>query len=70
MGKIIKNKKIIVLLILFGVFGVISVVFALEVAWPKSPAETPLNDTSNLTDLIKYLYEWGIAIGGLAALLP
>jgi len=69
MGKNIKNKKIIVLLVLLGIFGAFSVVFALEVAWPNSPAGTPLNDTSNLTDLIKYLYEWGIAIGGLAVFI-
>jgi len=69
MGKNIKNKKIIVLLVLLGIFGAFSVALALEVAWPNSPAGTPLNDTSNLTDLIKYLYEWGIAIGGLAVFI-
>jgi hypothetical protein len=38
----------------------------LELDWPTSPGGTALNNSSTLTDLIKYLYEWGIALGGLA----
>jgi len=41
----------------------------LEVSWPNSPMGTPLNDDSNLVNLIKYLYEWGIGLGGLAAFI-
>lgn len=34
-----------------------------EIAWPASPLGTKLNSCS-LSGLIKYLYEWGISIGG------
>lgn len=43
-----------------------SEVFALEVNWPASPVGTDLTDTSTLPELVKYLYEWGIFLGGLA----
>ena len=66
MGKFIKNKKILLLLILLGVF-IASETVALEVNWPPSPAGTQLTPDSTLPDLIKYLYEWGITLGGLAA---
>lgn len=41
----------------------------LEVNWPNSPMGTPLNDNSRLVDLIRYLYEWGIGLGGFAAFI-
>jgi len=41
----------------------------LEVNWPNSPMGTALNDNGKLTDLIKYLYEWGISLGGFAAFI-
>lgn len=41
----------------------------LEVSWPNSPMGTSLNDDSKLVDLIKYLYEWGISLGGFAAFI-
>jgi len=82
MGKFVKNpegipsgsyrasKKIILgIIIILGIFIVNSVVFALQVSWPSSPAGTRLTDDSQLGDLIKYLYEWGIFLGGLAAFI-
>ena len=69
MGKIIKHKKIIIFLVILGIFSVSSVVLALQVSWPSSPAGTRLTDDSQLGDLIKYLYEWGIFLGGLAAFI-
>ncbi|MBU4480794.1 hypothetical protein KKH59_00575, partial [Patescibacteria group bacterium] len=47
----------------------LSIVFALEVDWPPSPMGTDLTDSSTLTNLTQYLYEWGIAFGGLAAFI-
>jgi len=41
----------------------------LELAWPNSPMGTSLTDNSKLVDFVKYLYEWGIALGGLAAFI-
>lgn len=72
MRKIIKNKSLFVLFIIFCLFGVSSLIFAAEIAWPDSPGGTKIVDasgniTATLTDLIKYLYEWGITLGGLAA---
>jgi hypothetical protein len=37
----------------------------LELNWPTSPGGTKLDGSSQLPDLIKYLYEWGIGLGGL-----
>ncbi len=65
MKKLIKNKKVIFCLILLGIFSVNSAALAF-LAWPDSPAGTALNDKSELPSLIQYLYEWGIALGGLA----
>ena len=69
MGKFIKNKKIIFCLIIVGILAVNSTVLALQVDWPDSPLGTPLNESSELPQLIQYLYEWGIALGGLAAFI-
>ncbi|MFH1582345.1 MAG: hypothetical protein ABIA08_01120 [bacterium] len=64
------NKKIILfLLLIFGFFIINSTALALQVEWPNSPVGTPLNDKSSLPDLIKYLYEWGISLGGLAVFI-
>ena len=40
----------------------------LEVDWPNSPRGTVLTGKS-LTNLIQYLYEWGIGLGGFAAFI-
>ena len=40
----------------------------LEVDWPNSPMGTKLTGES-LTNLIQYLYEWGIGIGGFLAFI-
>lgn len=65
----LKNKKIILILIIGGVLVIAPTVLALETNWPNSPAGTSLTDQSKLPDLIKYLYEWGIALGGLAVFI-
>lgn len=63
-----KNKKIILLIAFWGIFILNSIVLAeLLTDWPPSPAGTPLTVTSTVTDLVRYLYEWGIALGGLVA---
>jgi len=67
MVKSIKNKKFIFCLIVLGILVTSSTALALQVDWPDSPLGTPLNESSELPQLIQYLYEWGIALGGLAA---
>jgi len=42
---------------------------ALETSWPNSPAGTPLTRCSTLPMMVKYFYEWGISLGGLAAFI-
>jgi hypothetical protein len=94
MRKFIRNKKFILLIILFSVFVVFSNILAAkvgeqcnEISWPKSPAGTELKavwvekpglipgttklvcEYPNLTILVKYFYEWGIALGGLAVFI-
>jgi hypothetical protein len=64
------KKKI--LLIVFIIFAILSFseVFALEVDWPPSPLSPgfTLTDDSTLTDMVRYFYEWGIFVGGIAVL--
>jgi len=38
-------------------------------SWPSSPLGTGLGPESGITGLITYLYEWGIALGGIAAFI-
>jgi len=38
----------------------------LEVRWPDSPAGTSISGCTTVTGMVKYFYEWGIALGGLA----
>jgi len=72
--KNIKNKKVLAFIISVLIIIPMSVVMAYELrmqtAWPVSPmTQINLNDTDKqtITHLIAYLYEWGIALGGLAA---
>jgi len=63
-----KNGKYLLIsfLVIVSAVGIGSVALALELNWPSSPAGTVLDNTSDLTDLVKYFYEWGVALGGLA----
>lgn len=64
------RKKIFLFLIFFVcLFIAFQTIFAMEIDWPPSPMGTTLNDATTLTGLTKYLYEWGIALGGLAAFI-
>jgi len=63
------DKKLFVFVLILGIFGVFLQVSALELTWPNSPFGTQLNDESTLTDLVRYLYEWGIFLGGVAVLV-
>jgi len=67
MSKLIKNKWLLLFLILLGAFGLTFRIFAaLELGWPPSPAGTQLTNNSTVVDLVQYFYEWGLAIGGIA----
>jgi hypothetical protein len=41
----------------------------LNLDWPKSPLGTSLKENPNLLIFVKYLYEWMISLGGLAAFI-
>jgi len=69
MTKFIKNRMLLFLFVFWGIFLVSFKVLALEVSWPPSPVGTQLTPTSTLSIFVKYLYEWGIALGGLAAFI-
>ncbi len=62
-------KKVFVSLILLGLLGFASNSLALELDWPNSPRGTKLTDNSGLKELVQYIYEWAIALGGLAAFI-
>lgn len=63
------RKKMLFLIIFLAIFGITFKVFALETTWPPSPFGTNLTDDSTLTNLVKYVYEWGIFIGGIAVFI-
>lgn len=72
------KKKNIKKIIIFSIFLTVGFLicfhfsYASEVDWPVSPMGTALTpdykDTS-LTTLVKYMYEWGISLGALAAFI-
>jgi len=41
----------------------------LEIGWPKSPMGTLMNGCTTLPVMIKYFYEWGVLLGGLATFI-
>ena len=70
----IKYKKIFICLVVLGFLAIASSSLAALANWPDSPLGTVLDPSgsktgqkSTLVDFVKYLYEWGIALGGLAA---
>lgn len=61
-------KKLIILIFLVMLIAAPKVMA--QVNWPPSPGfGTPLNTNSTITDLIEYLYEWLISLGGFAAFI-
>ena len=72
MAKFIKNPKILIFIILLSIPSISFFSYAqtptparLLVNWPESPLRHKLDENSKLTDLVQYLYEWGIGLGGL-----
>jgi len=66
----IQNKKIIFLLIFLGLFIALSIALAstppqLLTDWPPSPTGRTLTPKTTIAELVAYIYEWGIALGGL-----
>jgi hypothetical protein len=67
---VVKNKKILLAIILLSCFLFFSKTLALETNWPDSPGGTSFPDINNPADkglgqMVKYFYEWGITIGGV-----
>lgn len=69
MRRFIEKKNILFLLVLIGIFGISFSAFALELDWPVSPGGAWLGDDSTITDLIAYIYEWAMTIGGIATFI-
>lgn len=70
MRKFIKNKKIIFCVAFFILFVSAPTVLALETIWPSSPiSKIQMAIGMELPTLIKYFYEWGLALGGIAAFI-
>ena len=67
----IKQIKLLSLFLTIGFFTCFFV-FASEIDWPVSPMGTALTrdyGETSLTTLVKYMYEWGISLGALAAFI-
>jgi len=69
-----KKTNAIILLSLFAALGMISVAsasFNFQTKWPTSPMGTDIMgaDNPSLALGIKYLYEWGVGLGGLAVFI-
>jgi hypothetical protein len=64
-------KRIFLLAMLFlGIFYFASSSLALENDWPASPAsKISFDDNITIPEMIKYFYEWGISLGGLAVFI-
>ncbi len=65
----------LIFLLLFGALAVFAtercVMTELEehpptIEWPASPFGSPLDATTDIPNLVKYLFEWGVGLGGLA----
>jgi hypothetical protein len=74
MKNLIKNKKIFFSIVIFEIFVISLYTLAgepgLELTWPPSPAtHIILTPSTPLPKLVQYFYEWGIALGGLAAFI-
>lgn len=69
MKNFIKNRKKIFFLLFLGILIFAFQVSAMEIDWPPSFTGTDLTDASTLPELIKYFYEWGISLGGLAVFI-
>lgn len=77
MHNFIENKKYISLLVFLGVLviGLMLPVFLmaeeprLELAWPETPMGTVLTRDSTIINLVQYLFEWAITLGGLAGFI-
>ncbi len=66
MKKLYISKKLFFFLTLLVVLGIASNALALELNWPVSPGKTELTEKSNISEMVKYFYEWGISLGGIA----
>ncbi len=74
MFRFIKNKKIIIFAVFVSVLIPLSNILAtiqlrMQTNWPRSPLGAGLDVGSTITDLVQYIYEWGIFLGGLAVFI-
>ena len=69
MKQLIKYKRIILCLLIFSGLFIGSTSLAVLVDWPRSPLGSELDGTSELHNLIMYIYEWGLALGGLSVFI-
>ncbi len=53
-------------IILFLTVPLVSFASGLETNWPQSPLGTELTSDTQIHELIAYIYEWGISLGGVA----
>jgi hypothetical protein len=56
--------RVVILFLLFPLISLASGGF--ETNWPNSPLGTELNSGAQIHELIAYIYEWGISLGGIA----
>ena len=71
MRKFFTRKKVFAFVLLSGCFALFTTVLALE-AWPPSPMPPDhigVTKDTNIGQFIRYLYEWGIALGGIATFI-
>jgi len=83
MKRFLKNKKLVILLlVLVGILGMGLIASAQvgrcrNVVWPNSPSGVDINAWwdgkkciyADFPHLVQYVYEWAIALGGLAAFI-
>lgn len=68
------NNKIIaaiaaIIVLAAGSMAATAYAFTFQAPWPQSPAGTKIQDNPTLAWGIKYIYEWGVGLGGIAVFI-
>lgn len=71
MNPIIKKTLLLsaAALILLTASTIIAADFVYQADWPKSPMNTSMDADPTLAEGVKYVYEWGIGLGGIAVFI-
>lgn len=64
-----RNKKLLIPILFASLLIPFLNALALELKWPDSPGGTTIHEQTEIHELIKYIYEWGISLGVIASFI-